>query len=487
MVTESTLSPVALPLAHTWIAGRGTSSAGDDVIALDDPNTGAPMADARESSIAQVAEAVDAAARTHETGAWRRRALADRVEALRLFADGLDARAERIATLDALSSGVPVRFTRLFAGSLGDTVRRASALALEAGEERALEAGGRDVRLQRVPWGPVALLLPWNAPAAVAVKKMAYALVAGNPVVLKPSPVAPWSIQLVMEAAIEAGIEPGALNVVLGGTAVGSALVDDPRVRVIALTGSTETGRAVARSAASRMARLRLELGSNNPAIVLADADLALTATALADGMTKLNGQWCEAPRRVYVPRSAIGELVDRLREGLGEREAGSSLDERSTYGPLAFRGRLEAVRSAVEALRAESGEVLSVGEMPSAGWFHAPTLVVGADASEGECFGPVLTIQEVADEGEAIARASHGSIGLAGYVFGERDRALRVGERLTAGEVKINGTSLLDLADDSAQSFFGDSGVGGHGDRDVLDFYSGVRVIGEDLLDPPM
>lgn len=478
-----------LPELTTWIDGAAEPSEVADATWLHDPNTGAALAPSFSSSTDQIERAIAAAHAVHRDGDWLRLGVAGRAPYLLALADRLDELAGEIAELDALNSGVPISVTRLFAGSNGDTIRSAVARAEALGDHTVLPAEQGDVELHRIPWGATALIMPWNAPSAMAVKKLAYTLVAGAPAVMKPSPASPWSALLIAEATAELGFPAGVVNLVLGGAAVGNQLVSDPRIRAISMTGSTPTGRAIAAAAGPNLTRLRLELGSNNAAIVLQDADLAATASSIVAGAMKLSGQWCEAPRRVIAPRELVESLVEALVAELAALRIGSSVDEQTDLGPVAFEGRkLELVQQR-EALRAAGGVVIEVGSAPATGWFFAPTIVVGENIDlDLEIFGPMLTVQPADSVAHAIDLANAGHVGLAGYVFGQDESQARaVGVRLDAGEIKINGTSVLDMCADSAQSFFGSSGIGGHGDADVLDFFTGKRIIGTDKPGLPL
>ncbi|HWM32693.1 MAG TPA: aldehyde dehydrogenase family protein [Pseudolysinimonas sp.] len=475
---------MSFPESRTWIGGSPEASEVADGDALFDPNTAGRLADTRSSSPRQVDRAIDAAARAHADGGWLRLGIEGRAPYLERFADELDAVAEQIAHLDALNSGVPISVTRLFGGSNGATVRAAIARARAAGDARTLEADGRDVVVHRIPWGPAALIVPWNAPSAMAVKKLAYALAAGAPAVLKPSSASPWSAELIAEAAERAGFPSGVVSLVLGGPSVGEQLVGDPRIRAISMTGSTATGRAIAAAAGPNFTRLRLELGANNAAIVLPGADLRETADQLVSGFTKLSGQWCEAPRRV-IGVGDVGPLVDALQARLSGMVIGSSLEDATELGPVAFAARKTELVAQRDAL---GGRVIEAGQVPPAGYFLAPTLVVTDRDPDGELFGPILAIRTARDETEALAMANTGPVGLAGYVFGPDDAvAAALGSRLDAGEIKINGTSVLDMAAESEQSFFGSAGLGGHGDAGVLDFFVGSRIVGTDAPGLPL
>jgi phenylacetaldehyde dehydrogenase len=449
---------------------------------LEDPDDGSVIGPQRASERAVVERALTVAQDAWTTGAWSGLSLEERARGLERLATELEARAEEIALLDAIDSGVPVGVTRAVAGSLGSLVRGVVDVAERAGERRRLAAGGRRVEVLRLPWGPAVLLAPWNAPAAAAVGKVANALAAGCPAILKPSELAPSSAGVIAEAAVAARLEPGALQIVHGGAEVAQALVGDARVRMVSLTGSPTAGRAVAMAAAPRMAALQLELGGSNPAIVTADADVGAAADWLAAGMTKLNGQWCEAPRRVFVAAGRHDELVDALEAALAGVRVGAARDARSQVGPLASGAHRERVRRQVETLGGEARATAVVPE--GTGFFLSPTLVLGLPAGSvrEEIFGPVLSVHRVAGDAEAIAAANANGDGLAGYVFcGDHDRAFALGRALHAGEVRIGGTNLLDLAPESTQSFWGSSGIGAHGGREVLEAFRGSRIVGEE------
>ena len=454
---------------------------------LENPSDGSLIGGQRASSAESVEAALAAATAAWEDGGWSALPTTERVEALDRFAAALEPHVEQLALVDAIDSGMPIRISRLFAGSLPATTRAAGAEALAAGDAEVLEAEGRRVELLRLPWGPTAILTPWNAPSGVAIGKVAGALAAGCPVILKPSEFGPSFAQVFAAAALEAELPSGALQIVHGDAAVASRLVGDSRVRAVSLTGGQPAGRAVAAAAAPRMAALQLELGGSNPAVVADDADVAASALALADGTAKLNGQWCEAPRRVFVARSLHDDLRDALVESLSGRRIGAVEDEQTQIGPLAHRGHLAKVREQVAAL---GGRQLATAAVPaSEGFYLSPTVVVDVSpqAAAEEIFGPVLTLHPVDSDREAIANANANGDGLAAYVFSEDlQRAFEIGRRLHAGEIRIGGANLVDLAPGSTQSFWGASGIGAHGNRQVLEAFRGSRIIGEENPELP-
>lgn len=477
------------PAQQTWVGGRALASPIDTGERLHDPNTGVEIEAVRGSSLELVDDAVSAADAAHRAGIWRDLPASERAAVLDRIALILQERVEDIARWDALNSGVPLAVTRLFASSLPDTLRDAGRRAVAGGDERPAAATHGAVTLRRVPWGATALILPWNAPSAMAVKKLAFALAAGATTVMKPSPMSPWSAQLVVAAAHEAGVPDGVVNLVLGGRDVGERLVADPRIAAISMTGSTPTGRSIAIAAASRFARVRLELGSNNPAIIRGDADVAAAARVIADGAMKLSGQWCEAPRRVFAPRHLVDDVHDALVERISEETVGASTDERTTLGPVAFQARRDALEAQVRGFAASGARISRAAVPDLGGWFFPPTVAtIDAGRITEEMFGPLITVSGYDTEDEAINAANSGPVGLAGYVLsGDVAAGLALGRELIAGEVKVNGSSVLDMASDSRQSFFGSSGVGGHGDDDVLDFFAGTQIIGTDRPGLPL
>ncbi len=455
---------------------------------LDDPNTGEALAERRATDDDGVERALARADALHRSEALVRLGVAGRAALLERLAVALEARTEAMAPVEALDTGIPITVTRLMTGGAGSMVRGAIAALEEGAWTVRRDTAGRRVDAHRLPLGPALVLVPWNAPAAIAISRTAAALAVGCPVLVKPSEWAPGTCAHLVEAALEAELPAGALQVVHGDGAVGGRLVSDARVRAITLTGGIPAGAAVARAAAPNMARLQLELGGSNAAIVRADADLAVTAHALARGMTKLNGQWCEAPRRVLVPDALHDELVERLLAELAALRVGSSLDDATEVGPLSHAAHRGRVRAQVAAAVAAGGSARPAADVPEQGTFEPATVITGLDAAVvvEEIFGPAIALHRVADDEAALRAANAGEDGLAGYVFSEDiEAALALGARIRAGEIKVNGTGLLDLCPGSTQSFWGRSGYGGHGDPDLLRFFTGARIVGVD--DPSM
>ena len=469
----------------------GTWSAPEEDLGADltDPNTRAPLQRQRQTAAADVERAIGNADAVHDTGTWRNTSTDQRSALLRRTAELLDETVAGVARCDAINTGVVESVTTLFAQGLSDVMRSAAEFLEADPGQHDLTDAGRPVHLRYLPWGPVAVIAPWNAPSFILAKKTAFALAAGAPVVAKPSNWAPTSAALlagaIQQALAEAGLPPTVFQLVHGGRDVGQQLASDPRIRALSFTGGRTAGVAVARAAAADCKALQLELGSNNPAIVRADADVDATADALVAGFTKLNGQWCESPGSVIVVGGGRHALIDALLDRLRGIRLGHSLDPESQMGPQAHSSQYQQVLDAVGRLVAGGGVLHGGTALPDLpGFFHPPVVIDAApiELTADEIFGPVLTVHRVADDAEALALANSRNTGLAGYVFSaDVDEAMALGAELNCGEVKVNGTSVLDMVPQSTQGFWGASGVGAHGDAELLRFFRGARIVGVD------
>ncbi|WP_328529922.1 aldehyde dehydrogenase [Nocardioides sp. NBC_00368] len=456
-----------------------------------DPNTLEPVHRTVTTPPDDVERALRHAEQTYDVGRWDEEARIERAEMLERVADLLESRTEDIARTDALTSGTPISATRTVASFLPFRIRATAADLREIQRVTALEAGGRDVRLYKVPWGPAAILTPWNGPSFIPAAKVVSAVAAGCPVILKPSEHAPGSAQIVVECFVEAGLPSGALQLVHGAGEVGARLTADPRIKIVSFTGGPGAGRAIARAAAEDFKVLQLELGGNNPVIVLDDADLDVTADGILDGMTKLNGQWCEGPGKILAHRNLVDPLLDALAERVSKLTVGHSLDEDTHVGPISNGPHFQTLRSRIEGLRELGASIHQPAALPElGGYFLSPTIASGADPrrATAELFGPLVSLHAVDSQEEALRIANAHPSGLDAYVFGtDTDRAIDVGARIVAGEVRVNGAKVADLGDDSAQSFWGPAGIGGHGPAESVRVFCGDRVVGVDSPDLPL
>ena len=448
---------------------------------LRDANTGAALGAPVGSDAKQIEMALEAAQRVHESGVWGRLPATRRADKLDRAATKLEVRVEAIARMDALQTGVVISLTRKIAAICVMAFRQAAALLREPASPPLAGPYG-DLLLERLPLGVAAVISPWNAPSGIACHKLASALAAGCPAILKPSEWAPGSAQLIAAAVAEADLPPGTFQLLHGAGDIGARLAGDERVAAVSLTGGLEAGRAVARACADGVKPAQLELGGNNPLLVLQDADLDQAATGITTALTTLNGQWCRALGRLLAHRAVVEPLLERVEAKLRALRIGNSMEDASQMGPLAHEAHRARVAEAVERYLALGAGLLRGGELPAlGGWFFQPTIVTGLapERTLEEVFGPVAAVHVFADDEEAVRLANQTPYGLAAYIFGAEEHCWPVARQIRAGLVKINGAGLLGLNPMAPRPAWGLSGLGDEGTRETFEFFRGSRLIG--------
>ncbi|MCL6443177.1 MAG: aldehyde dehydrogenase family protein [Alicyclobacillus sp.] len=373
-----------------------------------------------------------------------------RSDILRRTADLLEARSEQFARLLVREAGKPIREARVEVVRAVQVLRFASEGAKQIhGEEIQLDSAlGGENRIgftRRYPLGVVVAITPFNFPLNLVLHKLAPAFAAGNTVVLKPAEKTPLSPALLYKLFEEAGLPQGALNIIMGpGPQLAPALVQDPRVKKVTFTGSGLVGWQL--KSMARTHRVTLELGSNAPNIVFADADLEQAAAALVAGAVVTAGQACISVQRVYIERAVYAPLVDKLVAKAKALRLGDPMDEQTDVGPMitedAAKRAEEWIREAVDA----GATILTGGTRKGA--FVEPTILANVTSDMRvvcqEVFAPVLSVIPFDNEEEAIAWANDSNLGLhAGVFTKDINRALRVAEKLETGGVWINEASI--------------------------------------------
>ncbi len=459
------------------IGGNWRACAGDLGFDLEDPFTGQTRQRALGTTADGIGEAISHAAASR----WGRRAASERADALDRVASAVELIAPSIVEAEATATGVPLRQTSMLAVILSGAFRLAAAQLREGWLSTTINReDGRAVHVDRLPWGPAACLVPWNAPAPMAAHKVASALAAGCPTIVKPSELAPMGTQLLAEAIASAlDGDRGAFQLIHGDSRAGSRLVSDPRIRAVSFTGGLAGGRSVAAACAFDIKPVQLELGGNNPLIVLPGTDPAVAGRAVADLLTTLNGQWCRALGRLIVPHADHDEIMSAALSELAKLTSGAPLDLATDYGPLVHSRHKATVESARDLL---GGVVHTSTPVPTTGNFVAPALVTGADPAKSteEIFGPIATVHPFATVEEAIVLANATPYGLEGYVYGpDESAAMAVARQLACGEVKVNGSSIMSLHLFTPRPAWGLSGTGEEGTAETLRFFTNPRVTG--------
>lgn len=459
------------------INGREVMAASSfDVI---DPATGRAFASAPQADRAQLEEAMAAAQRAFSS--WRRVEPAERQRIVAACADALLAAREPLARLLTQEQGKPIRAAR---HEVDETARWFRHYAGADLSDRVVQDdAGVLARVQRQPLGVVAAITPWNFPLLLAAMKLAPALVTGNVVVLKPSPFTPLAT-LEMGRLLARVLPAGVLNVVTGGNDLGAWMSVHPVVRKISFTGSVATGMAVAANAAADLKRVTLELGGNDAAIVLDDADPARIARGLLWGAFTNAGQICAGIKRVFVPETLHDAVAAALVETARGIRVGAGLDEAAQMGPVATRPQFERVGTLIAEALGDGAKALCGGvpeDRPGGGYFVRPTIL--SDTREGmrvvdeEQFGPVLPLLRYRDVDEALARANSGNFGLSASVWsGSEARARVVAAELDCGSTYVNTHLVI-----KPELPFGGvrwSGIGVENGEWVLDEYTHPKVL---------
>ncbi|MGK0500294.1 MAG: acyl-CoA reductase-like NAD-dependent aldehyde dehydrogenase [Oceanicoccus sp.] len=480
-----------LPKLTNYINGSTSTPTVDRHNDLRNANTAEPLQAQLSCDAEQVEEALQAADLAYQKGEWEHTPASERADVLDRIADELakPETTDMISHADAITTGAIIRTTRKMAAMVPLMFRGAAQYIRNGGLDRKENGPLGDVEYFMRPWGPTLLISPWNGPTAIGSHKIASALAAGAPAILKPSEWAPHSAIVMTEAIERVGLPQGTFQLTIGNRTIGSPMVADPRIKSVSFTGGLAGGRAIARACADDFKPTQLELGGNNALIAFEDADIEKTATGIVFGMTNLNAQWCRALGRLIVHESIKKPLLEAVMDKLSKIKIGDSLSEDSEMGPMVHAGQYQANLQAIDDLVAKGGVALSSTPLPELdGYFIAPTLIDGCSPEHTveEVFGPVAAIHTFSTDAQALALANGTPFGLAGYVYSENEqRAFAFAREMRTGGVKINGYSLLSLSNGAPRSAWGISGIGEEGHSQSIEFFTGARVIGASPQDP--
>jgi acyl-CoA reductase-like NAD-dependent aldehyde dehydrogenase len=426
---------------HT-IDGRAEPSA--TCLEVINPATGAVFTLAPDASPGQLDTAVAAAQRAYTS--WQNLSFDERRELIGDFSKSIEAHADQIAPVLTREQGKPLPDAKW---EVKYAARELKVLCQSEPQSQLIRADSDSrVELHYRPLGVVGAIAPWNYPILLSLSKVGHALYAGNTVVLKPSPYTPLSTLLIGELSQDV-FPPGVLNVLAGGDELGRWMTEHPGIARIAFTGSIVTGKRVLASAAKTLKRITLELGGNDPAILLDDVDLDVAAPQIFDAAMSNAGQTCIAVKRVYAPASIYQALVDTLAQLAHSYRVGDGFEPDVQMGPIQNKMQFEKVLGLIEDSRRHKGaRILSGGQtFNQSGYFVAPTIVADLEDHARlvleEQFGPVLPVLKYSDINDAVRRANHTRFGLGASVWTkDGDRGAQVAAQIEAGTVWINSHS---------------------------------------------
>lgn len=438
--TQTNHSQSASPLiGKPSLLINGEQVEGQSYLPVINPATGDAFAESPAASLDQLNEAVEAAGRAFVP--WAATPLGTRQQVLGRIADAIDAAAEELAQILTAEQGKPLPSALGEVKGTADYIRHFATLTLDPEIFESNET--RHVEIHRAPLGVVGAILPWNVPLMLLAFKSPPALLAGNTIVVKPARNTPLTT-LRFGELIRDIVPPGVVNIIAGGSELGPALASHPGLRKVTFTGSTGAGKKVMQAAAANLARVTLELGGNDPAIVLPDVDLSGVVEKIFASAFGNSGQVCRAVKRVYVHRDIYDEFCDRIAERAKNAVVGNGMENGVDFGPVQNKQQFEHL----QVLLAEAEKLGTVlpggGVVDGPGFFVRPTVVRDMpDDSQlvaDEQFGPILPVLPFEDLEDAISRANSGPYGLAASVWSsDMEAAYAIAGKIEAGTVWIN------------------------------------------------
>jgi succinate-semialdehyde dehydrogenase/glutarate-semialdehyde dehydrogenase len=467
------------------IGGAWRDATGGRTLPVEDPSTTEPLCEVADATPADAMAALDAAVEAQ--AAWAAHPPRERGEILRRAYERIVERADELALLMTLEMGKPVAESKAEVLYAADFLRWFSEEAVRIEGRFATAPNGKGRMLtMRQPVGPCLLITPWNFPLAMGTRKIGPAIAAGCTMVVKPAKQTPLSMLALAQILDEAGLPGGVLNVFTARSASETTgpLIDDPRLRKLSFTGSTEVGRTLMAQASEHVLRVSMELGGNAPFLVFEDADLDAAVEGAMIAKMRNIGEACTAANRFHVHASVAAEFTEKLAARMGALKLGRGSEDGVQVGPLIDDAQRGKVRELVQDAIGKGARCVVGGpgaEPDGPGYFFPPTVLAdvpaGADLLREEIFGPVAPVATFTTEEGALAAANRTEFGLVAYVYTrDLDRALRVIEGLETGMVGLN----QGLVSNAAAPFGGikQSGFGREGGIEGIDEYLSTKYV---------
>jgi succinate-semialdehyde dehydrogenase/glutarate-semialdehyde dehydrogenase len=483
ITTDSETAVVEAAPTQLFIGGEWRAAGGGETLAVEDPSTGETLVEVADATPDDAIAALDAAVAVQDE--WAVHPPRERGEILRRVFEAMTERADELALLMTLEMGKPLAESKAEIAYAAEFLRWFSeeAVRIEGRFATAPNGVGRLITMKQ-PVGPCYAITPWNFPAAMGTRKIGPAVAAGCTMVIKPAQQTPLSMLALAKLFEEAGLPAGVLNVITSSSSseVSKPIIEDPRLRKLTFTGSTEVGRKLVEQSAPRLLRTSMELGGNAPFLVFPDADVDAAVEGAVIAKMRNIGEACTAANRFHVADGVADEFATKLAEKLGAMKVGRGTEDDVKVGPLIDGTQRGKVAELVEDATGKGAQVLVGGrERDGAGYFYEPTVLGGVSPDarllKEEIFGPVAPVIGFDDEDAAIAAANDTEYGLVAYVY-TRDikRAFRVCEKLQTGMVGLN----QGMVSNPAAPFGGvkASGFGREGGPEGIDEYLEIKYV---------
>jgi succinate-semialdehyde dehydrogenase/glutarate-semialdehyde dehydrogenase len=483
ITTDNETAVVEAAPNQLFIGGEWRDAGGGATLGVEDPSTGETLVEVADATPGDAVAALDAAVAVQDE--WATHPPRERGEILRRVFEAMTARADELALLMTLEMGKPLAESKAEIAYAAEFLRWFSeeAVRIEGRFATAPNGVGRLITMKQ-PVGPCYAITPWNFPAAMGTRKIGPAIAAGCTIVIKPAQQTPLSMLAVAKLFEEAGLPAGVLNVITSSSSseVSQPIINDPRLRKLTFTGSTEVGRKLVEQSAQGLLRTSMELGGNAPFIVFPDADVDAAVEGAVIAKMRNIGEACTAANRFHVADKVAEEFASKLAGKLSEMKVGRGTEDDVKVGPLIDATQRSKVAELVDDATGRGAQVLVGGQArDGAGYFYEPTVLGGVSGDsrllKEEIFGPVAPVIGFDDEDAAIAAANDTEYGLVAYVY-TRDikRAFRVVEKLQTGMIGLN----QGLVSNPAAPFGGvkASGFGREGGPEGIEEYLAIKYV---------